>query len=195
MHVYPAVKPALTAINNPIHSVWIQRTSVGAIGFIASPAGKRRSGAFEPGRTSHHRDGSRQVAADAHGDRTCRRARSVRGTSARRGCSRVPTSPSPPSKTGLRWSASGQVSWLSDRPTPRAFPASRPVTLAGFVPDYSDGVAAASHRLPWALMGAPNAETERIRKELRGQYAPRDQMFADWPAPDGRWNSARVMRR
>src|SRR5262249_37143048 len=94
------------------------------------------------------------------------------GTSARRGCSRVPTSPSPPSKTGLRWSASGQVSWLSDRPTPRAFPASRPVTLAGFVPDYSDGVAAASHRLPWALMGAPNAATERIRKELRGQYAP-----------------------
>src|SRR5882724_8959572 len=35
------------------------------------------------------------------------------------------------------------------------FPASRPVTLAGFVPDYSDGVAAVSHRLPWALMGIP----------------------------------------
>src|SRR4030095_13558069 len=33
----------------------------------------------------------------------------------------------------------------------------RPLTLAGFVPDYSDGVAAASHRLPWALMGIPNA--------------------------------------
>src|SRR5215470_4067085 len=53
--------------------------------------------------------------------------------------------------------APGQVSWLSDRPTPRAFPASRPVTLAGFVPDYSDGVAAASHRLPWALVGTPDA--------------------------------------
>src|SRR5262247_14173 len=53
--------------------------------------------------------------------------------------------------------APGQVSWLSDRPTPRAFPASRPVTLAGFVPDYSDGVAAASHRLPWALVGTPSA--------------------------------------
>src|SRR5712671_8040616 len=49
--------------------------------------------------------------------------------------------------------ARGQVSWLSDRPTPRAFPASRPVALAGFVPDYSDGVAAASTAFPgpsWA---------------------------------------------
>ena len=43
----------------------------------------------------------------------------------------------------------GQVSWLSDRPTPRAFPARTLVALAGFVPDYSDGVAADSHRLPW----------------------------------------------
>src|SRR5256885_15489886 len=49
--------------------------------------------------------------------------------------------------------APGQVSWLSDRPTPRAFPASRPVALAGFVPDHSDGVAAASTAFPgpsWA---------------------------------------------
>jgi hypothetical protein len=30
--------------------------------------------------------------------------------------------PGPPSKTGERI-APGQVSWLSDRPTPRAFPA------------------------------------------------------------------------
>src|SRR5260370_39825038 len=29
----------------------------------------------------------------------------------------------------------------------------RPVAHAGFVPDYSDGVAADSHRLPWALFG------------------------------------------
>src|SRR5687768_16659412 len=49
--------------------------------------------------------------------------------------------------------APGQVSWLSDRPTPRAFPASRPVAIAGFVPDYSDGVAADSHRLPWGPLG------------------------------------------
>src|SRR5438067_10831195 len=46
--------------------------------------------------------------------------------------------------------APGQVSWLSDRPTPRAFPTrAASVAFAGFVPDYSDGVAAASHRLPW----------------------------------------------
>src|SRR5947199_333519 len=32
------------------------------------------------------------------------------------------------------WCAPGQVSWLSDRPTPRAFPASRPVALRGFRP-------------------------------------------------------------
>src|SRR5215467_8489729 len=59
--------------------------------------------------------------------------------------------------------APGQVSWLSDRPTPRAFPASRPVALAGFVPDYSDGVAAASHRLPWALVGTQTLESELTR--------------------------------
>src|SRR5712692_7217533 len=58
--------------------------------------------------------------------------------------------------------APGQVSWLSDHPTPRAFPA-QSVTgqwlHAGFVPDYSDGVAADSHRLPWGshLAGRPDA--------------------------------------
>jgi len=51
--------------------------------------------------------------------------------------------------------APGQVSWLSDRPTPRAFPASQPVAIAGFVPDYSDGVAADSHRLPWVSHESP----------------------------------------
>src|SRR6266705_2643341 len=62
----------------------------------------------------------------------------------------------------LRFGAPGQVSWLSDRPTPRAFPASRPVARAGFVPDYSDGVAADSHSLPCALsstLGANDAQT------------------------------------
>jgi len=29
--------------------------------------------------------------------------------------------------------------------------------FAGFVPDYSDGVAAAFNRLPWALLGIPGA--------------------------------------
>src|SRR5206468_8235170 len=62
----------------------------------------------------------------------------------------------------LKVVAPGQVSWLSYRPTPRVFPASRPVTLAGFVPDYSDGVAAVSHRLPWALMGIPGAFTVKL---------------------------------
>src|SRR5207302_8313587 len=56
--------------------------------------------------------------------------------------------------------ASGQVSWLSDRPTPRAFPAGRrPVALGAFVPDYSDGVAAGLDRLPWGpLSRAPGRE-------------------------------------
>jgi len=31
------------------------------------------------------------------------------------------------------------------------------VTFAGFVPDYSDGVAADLHRLPWALTAIPGA--------------------------------------
>src|SRR2546427_8424157 len=53
--------------------------------------------------------------------------------------------------------APGQVSWLSDRPNPRAFPALSPVALAGFVPDHSDGVAADSHRLPWAPVGTLGA--------------------------------------
>jgi len=53
--------------------------------------------------------------------------------------------------------ASGQVSWLSDHPTPHTFPArvvAGPVAVVGFVPDYSDGVAADSHRLPSGARGA-----------------------------------------
>src|SRR6266481_1484823 len=51
----------------------------------------------------------------------------------------------------------GQVSWLSDHPTPHAFPALTGQWLAvGFVPDYSDAVAADLHRLPWGpLLGGP----------------------------------------
>jgi len=48
-------------------------------------------------------------------------------------------------------SAAGQVSWLSDHSTPHAFPARlfrASGSIVGFVPDYSDGVAADSHRLP-----------------------------------------------
>src|SRR5690242_21724227 len=73
----------------------------------------------------------------------------------------VEATPGPPAKTGVEECTRGQVSWLSDRPTPRTFPASRPVALAGFVPDYSDGVAADSHRLPWAPIGAPAREQRR----------------------------------
>src|SRR5262245_19683100 len=36
-------------------------------------------------------------------------------------------------------------------------PGSSPVAVAGFVPGYSDGVAADSHRLPWALLGTLGA--------------------------------------
>ncbi len=58
--------------------------------------------------------------------------------------------------------ASGQVSWLSDRPTPRAFPIRlepEQWPIAGFVPDYSDGVAADSHRLPWGPHPAGRPDT------------------------------------
>src|SRR5215510_16185463 len=60
-----------------------------------------------------------------------------------------------PSREDRRGAAPGQVSWLSDRPTPRAFPVGRPVASAGFVPDHSDGVAADSHRLPCVSQDIP----------------------------------------
>jgi len=98
--------------------------------------------------------------------------------------------------------ASGQVSWLSDRPTPRVFPAIRPVTLAGFVPDYSDGVAAASHRLPLALVGIPGAFIVKLFEHsskcksaavYRRRAWPRSDQRAEAPtkmptmAPYARW--------
>src|SRR5262249_29135414 len=79
------------------------------------------------------------------------------------------------------WCAPGQVSWLSDRPTPRAFPASRPVAFAGFVPDHSDGVAAVSHRLPWALsstLGANDAQTGAESPRAREARTPRGRVSA-----------------
>src|SRR5439155_1819101 len=84
------------------------------------------------------------------------------------------------------WCAPGQVSWLSDRPTPRAFPASRPVAFAGFVPDHSDGVAAVSHRLPWALsstLGANDAQTvaESPRARNARQRRCREHMICPLP--------------
>src|SRR5712692_8792701 len=80
--------------------------------------------------------------------------------------------------------AFGQVSWLSDRPTPHAFPARLLPDQwphVGFVPDYSDGVAADSHRLPWgprrrAARNTVNAQTvapPRRRVKARGTSATR----------------------
>src|SRR5689334_9530135 len=73
----------------------------------------------------------------------------------------------------------GQVSWLSDRPTPRPFPV-RLVPdqwpIAGFVPDYSDGVAADSHRLPWGPRPAgrptPRTGATVTEREAKGKAGP-----------------------
>lgn len=46
---------------------------------------------------------------------------------------------------------SGQVFWLPDRPTDRAFPNLQDsVAIAAFVPGYSGGTATDSHRLPYS---------------------------------------------
>src|SRR5512144_2771162 len=74
----------------------------------------------------------------------------------------------------VRGGGVGQVSWLSDRPTSRAFPI-RIVPdqwpIAGFVPDYSDGVAADSHRLPWGPhpAGRPDTDDGATVTERRGK--------------------------
>src|SRR5512143_2147714 len=74
----------------------------------------------------------------------------------------------------VRGGSVGQVSWLSDRPTPRTFPI-RLVPdqwpIAGFVPDYSDGVAADSHRLPWSPhpAGRPDTDDGATVAERRGK--------------------------
>src|SRR6266508_399699 len=67
-----------------------------------------------------------------------------------------------PRRPVLGMRASGQVSWLSDRSTPHAFPARLHPSqwlIVGFVPDYSDGVAADSHRLPWRPRSAGHPDT------------------------------------
>src|SRR5215510_4160842 len=102
--------------------------------------------------------------------------RTPRGNSAaRRSASRLLPLRTPPRMRSRRWTkltrvlqrrpvdvvADGQVSWLSDRPTPHAFPArtSGQWLFVGFVPDHSDAVAAESHRLPWDPLpaGRPDA--------------------------------------
>src|SRR5215510_13447450 len=63
----------------------------------------------------------------------------------------------------VRVTAPGQVSWLSDRPTPHAFPAhdGGQWLAVGFVPDHSDAVAADLHRLPWGPLPAGRPDTSR----------------------------------
>src|SRR6185295_4196346 len=107
---------------------------------------------------------------------------------------------------GPAWvAAAGQVSWLSERPTPRAFPirlGPDQWPIAGFVPDHSDGVAADSHRLPWGphpagrpdtVDGQTVAEGPRQRNPpRRAGYKParrsmrRRSRLGGRPAPGGR---------
>src|SRR6266436_2293840 len=87
----------------------------------------------------------------------------------------------------VRGGGVGQVSWLSDRPTPRPFPI-RLVPdqwpIAGFVPDYSDGVAADSHRLPWGphLAGRPDTKDGPDRSRATGQAQGEARRRAGLPA-------------
>src|SRR5262249_58776827 len=83
--------------------------------------------------------------------------------------------------------ASGQVSWLSDHPTPHAFPAELDPgqwLSVGFVPDHSDGVAADSHRLPWSprLAGHPDAliSTGREQSKARRSSSAPIENWPDW---------------
>src|SRR4029077_20429794 len=71
-----------------------------------------------------------------------------------------------------------------DRPTPRPFPI-RLVPdqwpIAGFVPDYSDGVAADLHRLPWGPHPAGRPDTKDGPDRNRG--TGRAQGEASRPSP------------
>ena len=90
--------------------------------------------------------------------------------------------------------ASGQVSWLSDHPTPRTFPIRlRPEQgpIAGFGPDYRAGVAADSHRLPWGPhpAGRPDPMDGQTVAEGSGQRnrsMRRRSRLVGRPAPGGR---------
>src|SRR5262245_53202292 len=72
-----------------------------------------------------------------------------------RGCDRALTSSESSLEDRVKCTRLGRSPGSRIALLPASSRPSRPVTLAGFVPDYSDGVAAASHRLPWALMGIP----------------------------------------
>ena len=88
--------------------------------------------------------------------------------------------------------AFGQVSWLSDRPTPRAFPVRLGPDqwpIAGFVPDYSDGVAADSHRLPWGPHPAGRPDT------VDGQTVAEEPGQRNRPGEDTYQSARRSMRR
>src|SRR5881397_292808 len=88
--------------------------------------------------------------------------------------------------------ACGQVSWLSDRPTPHAFPARADPSqwlIVGFVPDYSDGVAADSHRLPWGPRSAGRPDTVNTLT-----VTERDGLVKQGTAPAGPFRSCTTAR-
>src|SRR5439155_708334 len=66
--------------------------------------------------------------------------------------------PGPPSKTGVLVRARAGLLALGSSYSPRLPGLAASGSPAGFVPDYSDGVAAAFNRLPWALRGIPGRE-------------------------------------
>src|SRR5512132_4476210 len=68
--------------------------------------------------------------------------------------------PRPPAKTGCGGRRPGRSPGFRIVLLPAPSRLS-PVAFAGFVPGYSDGAAAASPRLPWALVGTLGAKTGR----------------------------------
>src|SRR4029453_17923275 len=70
--------------------------------------------------------------------------------------------PGPPARTGQGVCARVGLLASGSSYSPR-LPGSSPVAPASFVPGYSDGVAADSHRLPWALLGT-------LARATGGQY-------------------------
>src|SRR5262249_27849410 len=79
--------------------------------------------------------------------------------------------PGPPAKTGFverAWGRSPDFRIVL-LPAPSRL---SPVAVAGFVPGYSDGVAADSHRLPWAL-AAPRAQKRGEASRVRCRLQPR----------------------
>src|SRR5262249_56127174 len=72
----------------------------------------------------------------------------------------------------LRWLRPGRSPGSRIVLVPASSQPSRPVTLAGFVPDYSDGVAAGTHRLPWAPVALPGSVTVKLlecRRDCKSQ--------------------------